>query len=177
LLREDSAYFSAILPDAWPRNQLTASPVGLTDTRRLANDPLKSPTNSEQRQIARQAAHEAVVQAIGVKPTREQFTYTAVSKYPPAITHLISGLCLVLLLAAFTPSAIRLYVIGSRTFGQAVSNEVAPVAVGLATVLSAEVGQVVFSLALATCRFQRNIGMEYGETPQNHLPHGRKIPV
>lgn len=30
---------------------------------------------------------------------------------------LISGLCLVLLLAAFTPSAIRLCVIGSQTFG------------------------------------------------------------
>jgi hypothetical protein len=55
-----------------------------------------------------------------------------------------------LLLAAFTPSAIRLYVIGSQTFGQAVSNSVAMTAVGLATVLSAEVGQVVFSLALAT---------------------------
>jgi hypothetical protein len=63
---------------------------------------------------------------------------------------LISALCLVLLLVAFTPSAIRLYVTGSRTFGQAVSNEVAPVAVGLATVLSAEIGQGGFSLALAT---------------------------
>jgi hypothetical protein len=56
----------------------------------------------------------------------------------------------VLLLAAFTPSAIRLYVIGSQTFGQAVTSNVAMTAVGLATVLSAEVGQVVFSLALAT---------------------------
>jgi hypothetical protein len=54
------------------------------------------------------------------------------------------------LLAAFTPSAIRLYVIGSQTFGQAVSNEVAMTAVGFATVLSAEIGQIVFSLALAT---------------------------
>jgi hypothetical protein len=53
-------------------------------------------------------------------------------------------------LAAFTPSAIRLYVIGSQTFGQAVSSSAAMTAVGLATVLSAEVGQVVFSLALAT---------------------------
>jgi hypothetical protein len=59
-------------------------------------------------------------------------------------------LCLVLLLAAFTPSAIRLYVIGSQTFGQAVNSPVATTAVGLATVLSAEIGQVVFSLALAT---------------------------
>ena len=112
--------------------------------------PSIRPLTQEQRQTARQAAHEAIVRAIGAKPTRDQFTYTTISKYPPAITRLISGLCLVLLLAAFTPSAIRLYVIGSQTFGQAVANNVAMTAVGLATVLSAEVGQVVFSLALAT---------------------------
>jgi hypothetical protein len=106
------------------------------------------PLTQEQRQAARRAAHEAVIHAIGIRPTRDQFTYTTISKYPPAITRLISGLCLVLLLAAFTPSAIRLYVIGSQTFGQAVSNHAAKTAVGLATVLSAEIGQVVFSLAL-----------------------------
>jgi hypothetical protein len=108
------------------------------------------PLTQEQRQTARQAAREAIIRAIGIKPAREQFTFTTISKYPPAITRLISGLCLVLLLAAFTPSAIRLYVIGSQTFGQAVSNSVAMTAVGVATVLSAEVGQVVFSMALAT---------------------------
>jgi hypothetical protein len=112
--------------------------------------PSIRPLTQEQRQAARKAAHNAVIRAIGMKPTREQFTYTTISKYPPVITRLISGLCLVLLLAAFTPSAIRLYVIGSQTFGQAVSSSVAMTAVGLATVLSAEVGQVVFSLALAT---------------------------
>jgi hypothetical protein len=108
------------------------------------------PLTQEQRQAACQAAHRAVINAIGTKPTREQFMYTTISKYPPAITRLISSLCLVLLLAAFTPSAIRLYVIGSQTFGLAVPNHLAQTAVGLATVLSAEVGQVVFSLALAT---------------------------
>ncbi len=108
------------------------------------------PLTQEQRQVAYQAAQEAVVRVVGPKPAREHFTHTAISKYPPAITRLISGLCLVLLLAAFTPSAIRLYVIGSQTFGQAVSNHAAKMAVGLATVLSAEIGQVVFSLALVT---------------------------
>jgi hypothetical protein len=110
----------------------------------------------EQRQAARKAAHDAIIRAIGVKPTREQFTYTTISKYPPAITRLISGLCFVLLLASFTPSAIRLYVIGSQTFGQAVSSSAAMTAVGFATVLSAEVGQVVFSLALATLGTSRS---------------------
>jgi hypothetical protein len=108
------------------------------------------PLTQEQRQGARKSARNAVIRALGSKPTREQFTHTTISRYPLSVTRLISLLCMVLLLAAFTPSAIRLYVIGSQTFGQAVPNDLAQVAVGLATVLSAEIGQVVFSLALAT---------------------------
>lgn len=108
------------------------------------------PLTQEQRQSARQSAREAVVRSVGPRPVRNQFAHHSICKYPPTVTHLINLLCLVLLLAAFTPSAIRLYVIGSQTFGQAVSNRVAMTAVGVATVLSAEIGQVVFSLALAT---------------------------
>jgi hypothetical protein len=110
------------------------------------------PLTQEQRQGARKNAREGVLRAIGPKPAREHFNQS-------------------------TPSAIRLYVIGSQTFGQAVSNDVAMTAVGFATVLSAEVGQIVFSLALATCRFQCNIGMEYGENCQNQPLRGRKIPA
>jgi hypothetical protein len=108
------------------------------------------PLTQQQRQTARQAARQAVVRSIGPRPAREHFAYHSISKFPPSVTRLISLLCIILLLAAFTPSAIRLYVIGSQTFGQAVSSSVAMTAVGLATVLSAEIGQVVFSLALAT---------------------------
>jgi hypothetical protein len=108
------------------------------------------PLTQEQRQTARQAAHRAVVQSIGPRPRREHYVQHTISKYPPSVTRLINLLCIILLLAAFTPSAIRLYVIGSQTFGQAASNSVAMTMVGIATVLSAEVGQVVLSLALAT---------------------------
>jgi hypothetical protein len=114
------------------------------------------PLTQEQRQAARQAARQAVVRSVGPRPVREQFAHHTISKYPSSVTRLISILCIVLLLAAFTPSAIRLYVIGSQTFGQAVSSSVAMTAVGLATVLSAEVGQVVFSLALATLGTSRS---------------------
>ena len=114
------------------------------------------PLTQEQRQNARHAAHDAVMRAVGARPSRDQFTHHATSQYPPTVTRLISILCLVLLLAAFTPSAIRLFVIGSETFGQAVSSNVAMTAVGLATVLSTEVGQVVFSLALATLGTSRS---------------------
>ncbi|MGB4678259.1 MAG: hypothetical protein WBH90_16195 [Aggregatilineales bacterium] len=114
------------------------------------------PLTQEQRQAARQAARQAVVRSIGPRPAREHFAHHTISKYPSSVTRLISILCIILLLAAFTPSAIRLYVIGSQTFGQAVSSSIAMTAVGLATVLSAEVGQVVFSLALATLGTSRS---------------------
>lgn len=108
------------------------------------------PLTQEERQLARSAAQEAVLRDIGDHPNREHFNRHAAYRYPPAVTRLITGLCIVLLLAAFTPSAIRLYVIGSETFGAAVPYELAMIAVGVATVLTAEIGQVVFSLALAT---------------------------
>lgn len=114
------------------------------------------PLTQEQRQTAYRAAQEAVVRAVGPKPARADSSSATISKYPASVTRLITLLCLVLLLAASTPSAIRLYVIGSETFGQAVSNSAAMTAVGLATVLSAEVGQVVFSLALATLGTSRS---------------------
>jgi hypothetical protein len=114
------------------------------------------PLTQEQRQAARQAARQAVVRAIGPQPRREQYAQHTISQYPPSVTRLISLLCVILLLAAFTPSAIRLYVIGSKTFGQAIDNAAAMTAVGLATVLSAEIGQVVFSLALATLGTSRS---------------------
>jgi len=108
------------------------------------------PLTQEERQLARGAAAEAVMRDIGDRPDRDHFNQHAAHRYPPMVTKLISGLCIALLLAAFTPSAIRLYVIGSTTFGTAVPYELAMIAVGIATVLTAEVGQVVFSLALAT---------------------------
>jgi hypothetical protein len=108
------------------------------------------PLTQEERQHARAASQEAVLRDLGDRPDRERFNHYAARRYPPGVTTLINALCIALLLAAFTPSAIRLYVIGSQTFGAAVPYELAMVAVGIATVLTAEVGQVVFSLALAT---------------------------
>ena len=108
------------------------------------------PLTQEERQLAHAAAEEAVMRDIGERPQRDHYNHHVAHRYPPMVTKLITGLCIALLLAAFTPSAIRLYVIGSSTFGAAVPHELAMIAVGIATVLTAEVGQVVFSLALAT---------------------------
>lgn len=108
------------------------------------------PLTQDERQDAYEAAQDAVIRSIGSRPERHQFTQHAESQFPPAVTRLITVLCLVLLAAAFVPSAIRLYVMGSETFGQTINNTDAKNLVGVATVLSAEIGQVVFSLALAT---------------------------
>lgn len=108
------------------------------------------PLTQDQRQDARTAAQDAVTRSVGQRPERSDYAATTISRYPASVTRLITSLSIVLLLAAFTPSAIRLYVIGSQTFGSAINNTAAMRLVGLATVLSAETGQVVFSLALAT---------------------------
>ncbi len=108
------------------------------------------PLNQEERQNAQTTAQQAVMRAVGERPLREAFDRHTASRYSPFVSKLINALCIVLLLAAFTPSAIRLFVIGSDTFGAAVPDDLAMVAVGIATVLTAEIGQVVFSLALAT---------------------------
>jgi hypothetical protein len=108
------------------------------------------PLTQEEHQLAYTSAQEAVNRAIGERPQRDLFNQYAALRFPPRVTRLITVLCIVLLLAAFTPSAIRLYVIGAETFGAAVPDDRAAVAVGIATVLTAEIVQVVFSLALAT---------------------------
>ncbi len=108
------------------------------------------PLTQDERQAAFEAAKAAVIRAIGPKPDREMFAHHTAGKYPPKMTRLITILCLVLLLAAFTPSAMRLFVIGYDTFGQAINKTAAKTLAGVAAVLSAEIGQVVFSLALAT---------------------------
>ncbi len=135
------------------------------------------PLTQEQRQDAQQASRDAVLRDIGDRPRREHFQDHTASEFSPGVTRFFAWLCGVLLLAAFTPSAIRLYTIGSETFSKTIDSTEAALLVGIATVLSAETGQVVFSLALATCRFQRNIGMEYGENCQNQPLRDRKIPA
>ncbi len=118
------------------RDFRTASLAGATraaEVREAVMIEHLRPLTQEQRQGSYKSAREAVLRVIGPKPVREHFAGETISRYPVSVTRLITFLCLILLLAAFTPSAIRLYVIGSQTFGQ-----------------------VVFSLALATLGASRS---------------------
>lgn len=107
------------------------------------------PLSQDERLAATQTARNSVLKSVGERPTRNQFVNHAASKYPLYTTRLIVALCIIALAAAFTPSAIRLYHIGSETFGYAINHSLSRQLVGIAILLMAETGQVVFSLSLA----------------------------
>lgn len=108
-----------------------------------------NPLSDEQRIDARSRASAIVTKSIGDAPNRDQYQHAAVSKYPAWVNQLIMLLCAFVLIAAFVPSAIRLYAIGSSTFAQAIDDDASAMAAGLAVVIMAETAQILFSLAAA----------------------------
>lgn len=101
----------------------------------------------DERIEARQQASAVVSKQVGDQPNRADFDHITVSKYPDWINNLILGLVVLLLVAAFIPSAIRLYTIGSETFISGVNSRLAAMLVGVSVVLMAETAQILFSLA------------------------------
>lgn len=107
------------------------------------------PLSQSQRLDAYENASKQIVRSIGVKPEREHFANHTTSKYPHYVTRIILTLVTIALVAAFIPSAIRLYHIGSQTFGNSIDDPVSAHLVGISVVIMAEVSQLVFSLSLA----------------------------
>lgn len=103
----------------------------------------------EQRIEAKQRAASVVALEVGAAPSREQFANANASRYPAWVSRLILGLAAFVLIAAFVPSAMRLYAIGSNTFRQAIDDANSATAAGIAIVIMAETAQVLFSLAAA----------------------------
>lgn len=83
------------------------------------------------------------------QPKEEDFLSVEHGKYPAWVSRTINGLTAGMLIASFLPSAMRLHNIAlqlqQRVMQDAFSNHVAAICV----VLSAEIGQVIFSLAAA----------------------------
>jgi len=102
-------------------------------------------------EVQRVAAYERARKlSAGVRPKVSSCVDVTPSKYPRQIVGLVLLLCFVLLIAAFIPSAIRLYYSGSQEFCQALNNNSQLCnLVGIATVLLAETGSLVFILALS----------------------------
>jgi hypothetical protein len=91
------------------------------------------------------------------------------SKYPVWIISLVVGLCFVLLIAGFFPSAYRLHQAGQDTFCEAVNATTGTDprcgVVGAATIIMAETGQIVFFLALAVLgKTYTRVNAETGES-------------
>jgi len=108
-----------------------------------------TPLTQEQRLSATERAKKAIIQSIGEKPSVLQFEGHSNDRFPPYVTKSIITLCVLALVAAFIPSAIRLYHIGSDTFNHSITHQISAQIVGLSVVVMAELSQLVFSLSLA----------------------------
>jgi len=104
---------------------------------------------------ARDIARQNVIRRAGHKPERRQFEHHAASQYPRYVVTLVTLIMLALLVAAFVPSAMRLYRIASDTFGHAINSGGAKQAAGLAFILLAESGQIGFTLAAGVLAIER----------------------
>lgn len=107
------------------------------------------PLTLEERETSRANAELAIRTSYGGTPTRQQFAKQEQSKYPPVVNNVIRALCMVVLLAAFTPSAIRLYHAGHLMTMESLQDTGSAVAIGVAGVLLAEFAQLVATLFLA----------------------------
>lgn len=118
----------------------------------------------DERIEARQQAMKAVQALAGERPHRGHYTDTVVSKYPDWLIKLVVGLCAGLLVVAFIPSSIRLWHIGSETFGEAdgIDSKVAMQLVGYCVVLLAEIGAVLFTIAWAVLDTKRTTRLILG---------------
>lgn len=101
----------------------------------------------EERLEAKQIAAQNLA---GKRPERKAFEHHTQSKYPPETQRTILWLAGIVLFAAFATSAIRLYDAGYRTFYESMPDHISAVIAGIAVVLLAESGQIVFSIALVT---------------------------
>jgi hypothetical protein len=113
-----------------------------------------NPLTEDQRTAAYERAR---LQIAGREPTPDKFQKVNFQKYSPVVLRVITGLSIVGLIAAFAPSAMRLHAVALETNLQILQDAPSAYVAALATVLSAETGQVIFSLAqsAATSKLQK----------------------
>lgn len=112
----------------------------------------------EQRDNAYEVARLRVAGAkpvAGSEPTLAQYATSADSHYPEWVTRLIRALTVIMLVVAFLPSAMRLHAIALKTNEGIVTiagSTLSVHAAALATVIMAEIGQTIMSLASTVAR-------------------------
>lgn len=100
----------------------------------------------DQREAAYQAARTRIA---GPQPTLDA-SAAGWSKYPRRVLVTINAVGGVMLLAAFVPSAIRLYLAGASATAAYLSDDVVQVVIGVMSVLLAEAGQIGLTLWAST---------------------------
>lgn len=107
----------------------------------------------EQRDAAYAAARKRIagIEPVpGDEPKRSVYNRHSVSRFPAWVMILVTVLCLVMLVVAFLPSAMRLHAVALATNAVVLLHATSVYAAAIATVMMAEIGQVIFSLAAAT---------------------------
>lgn len=102
------------------------------------------------RLTARDTARQNAVRRVGDRPQREQYEHHTASRYPPFVRTAITGFMLLLLIAAFAPSAFRIYRVANTTFGKAIADHTQQTVAGVAFVLLAELACLGFVIAAGT---------------------------
>lgn len=104
----------------------------------------------------RQAAYDKARRRIaGTEPTdknapqRATFEDNAPGKYPAWITRVVIGLSVLMLTFAFLPSAMRLHAVALKTIQPIMIDMTSVYVAALSTVMMAEIGQLIFSMAAA----------------------------
>lgn len=109
----------------------------------------------EERLTAMQRARDAVLQSIGKRPDERMYMNASVERMTRADAG-IWMLCIVVLVAAFSISAIRLFHIGRETFMHGIADMPSAIAAGIGIVILAETTQLVTTLALARINAQQS---------------------
>lgn len=96
---------------------------------------------------ARDLARENIRLRLGEKPNRALYDEHHARDYPRYVVRTVTAITLVLLVAFFAISAMRLYTIGSQTFGATIEYPLPKIIAGIAIVVGAESGALGFMLA------------------------------
>lgn len=98
------------------------------------------------------ALHNARLRIAGAEPQLVNFMQNTQSHLPPRVAATINILSAGMLGASFVPSAIRLHQVGVQSYSASMQHVDSVYVAALCTVLMAETGQVIFSLAVANTR-------------------------
>ena len=117
-------------------------------TTREILDSLKM-LDMSQRHQARFNATEAIIAEAGKEPTIDDIPTGTQSRFSPRLMKVVTYATIILFMAGIVPSSIRLYDIGYTTFNESIRDVFSAQIGGIAAVMWAETGMIVFALALA----------------------------